>query len=389
PPGPLVLGGQPWEAGAVLDASPAAGRLGVRRGQPLGSAHKLIPEATFLRPDPPAYRAAVEVALEALGDFTPAVEGETDPEAPAFGRILLGVEGLTRLWGDEMTLLRRVEERLASLLPGPPRAGFGNTRFGAAVGAAVGGDVPPGPAGVEAAFLAPLPIRLLPADEVTQARFRLFGLACLGDLARLPRSAVVARFGLAGGELHDLARGLDRRPLVPRRPVERLRAAAELEPPVETLEPLRFVLHRLAGALCEQLAARGAGAARASLELTLDHAPALRLVQALPEPVAVGELVERLLVARLETQPPGAPVTRLILELDGQAPAAATQLGLFVPQSARADRLAWQLAALAIRFGPDRLWQATLRDPEARLAEERTAWVPATEARAGEGQRSP
>ena len=380
PPGPLILGGQPWQVGAVLDASPAAQRLGVRRGQPLGSAHKLAPEATFLDPDPAAYRAAVEAALEALAAFTPAVEGESDPEAPAFGRILLGVEGLTRLWGDEPTLSRRVQGRLARLLPGESRAGFGNTRFGSAAAAAVGRDVPPGPAPVEAAFLAPLPIRLLPADDETQARFQRFGLSRLGDLARLPRSAVVARFGTPGGELHDLARGLDGRPLVPRRPVERLRAEAQLEPPVETLEPLRFVLHRLVGALCAQLAARGAGAAQAALELQLEGAPDLVLRQALPEPVALPDLIERLLVTRLETQPPAAPVVRLGLELDGRAPVAATQLGLFAPQTARADRLAWQLAALAIRFGPDRLWHVALQDPEARLPEERVAWQPATAA---------
>jgi impB/mucB/samB family len=358
----------------VLDASPAAQQLGVRRGQPLGSAHKLAPEATFLDPDPAAYRAAVEAALEALAAFTPAVEGESDPEVPAFGRILLGVEGLAPLWGDEPTLRRRIQERLARRLPGEPRAGFGNTRFGSAAAAAVGRDVPPGPAPVEAAFLAPLPIRLLPADEETQARFQRFGLTRLGDLARLPRSAVVARFGASGGELHDLARGLDGRPLVPRRPVERLRAEAQLEPPVETLEPLRFVLHRLVGALCAQLAARCAGASQASLELQLEGAPDLVLRQALPEPVALPDLIERLLVTRLETQPPAAPVVRLAIELDGRAPVATTQLGLFTLQTARADRLAWQLAALAIRFGPDRLWHVALQDSEARLPEERVAW---------------
>src|SRR5580765_6817253 len=78
---PLVLGGQPWEPGHVLDRSPAAARLGVRPGQPLGSAHKFVPEATFLAADPPAYRAAFETALDALAAFTPSLEGEADPAA--------------------------------------------------------------------------------------------------------------------------------------------------------------------------------------------------------------------------------------------------------------------------------------------------------------------
>ena len=48
PPGPIVLGGQPWTDGTVVDADPLARALGVRRGMPLGSAHRLAPEATFL-----------------------------------------------------------------------------------------------------------------------------------------------------------------------------------------------------------------------------------------------------------------------------------------------------------------------------------------------------
>jgi protein ImuB len=384
---PLVLGGQPWEPGAVLDRSPAAARLGVRPGQPLGSAHKFVPEATFLPADGSAYRAAFEAALDALAAFTPALEGEADPAAPAFGRALLGIEGLDRLWGDETTLAARVAAALEPLLPVAPRAGIGNTRFGAAVAAGLARDatltiIPPGGAGEEAAFLAPLPIGLLPAPQL-QPRLALFGLRRMGELAALPRSAVVARFGTLGGELHDLVRGLDGRPLVPRRPIERLRADAELDPPVEGLESLRFVLHHLAGALCAQLAARGAGAARAILELELEGAAGqgapLRIEQVLPEPVAIAELVERLLVARLEATVLPAPVTRLALELDGTAPQAGTQLGLFTPQSARADRLAWQLAGLAIRFGPQRLWRVALRDPEAPLPEERVAWTAAGE----------
>jgi protein ImuB len=226
---------------------------------------------------------------------------------------------------------------------------------------------------------------MLPGDTAIHDRFRLFGLTTIGAFAALPHSAVVARFGEPGAELHDLARGLDGRPLRPRRPVERLRAEAELEPPVDSLEPIRFVLHSLAGALCEQLAARGAGAARATLGLELEGAAPLRVDQALPEPVAVAEMVERLLLARLEAAPPRSPVTRLVLELHGTAPAAGQQLGLFTPQLARAARLDWQLASLAIRFGEDRLRRAALRDPEAPLAAERFEWVPATDTAADPG----
>jgi hypothetical protein len=213
----------------------------------------------------------------------------------------------------------------------------------------------------------------------------VLGLGSMGQLAALDHSAVVARFGASGAGLHDLVRGMDRRPLRPRRPVERLAAEVELEPPAEELEPLRFVLHHLCGTLCEQLAARGAGAARAALTLTLDRPRSdpepglLEYRQDLPEPSAAAELLERLLMARLEAAPPSVPVEKLALELDGTAPEAGQQLSLFDRQGAHAARLEWQLASLAIRFGEDRILRASTGDVEAGLAERRFEWHDAME----------
>ncbi len=376
----VILGGRPWDPGAVLDRSPAASALGVRRGQPLGTAHSLVPEATFLPLEPARLADPFEEALDALNSLAPAVEGEVDPADPRFGRILIGIEGLARLWGDEASLVRRALAIAEPLLPGSPRAGIGNTRFGAAVAAHIGaGAVPPGGRREEAAFLEPLPLTLLPADAEMQERLRVLGLTTMGQLAALDHSAVVSRFGAAGAAMHDLVRGLDRRPLRPRRPVEHLTADVELEPPVEELEPLRFVLHHLCSTLCEQLAARGAGAARATLTLTLERSPGaevppLEYRQALPEPSAAAELLERLLMARLEAAPPSAAVGRLALQLDGTAPEAGQQLTLFSRQGAHAARLEWQLASLAIRFGSDRILRAVTGDVEAALAERRFDW---------------
>ena len=109
-PGPqeaVVLGGRPWDPASVVDHSPAAGALGVRRGQPLGVAHSLAPDAVFLPFDGAAIRGPLEATLETVAGLAPAVESEADPASPAFGRILMGIEGLARLWGDESSLVGR------------------------------------------------------------------------------------------------------------------------------------------------------------------------------------------------------------------------------------------------------------------------------------------
>jgi protein ImuB len=389
PNGPIVLGGQPWAAGSVIDASPEAEALGVRRGMALGNAHRLAPEATFLDPDQAADSAAIEAALECLATFSPGIAGTTEVDDPAFGRVEVQVDGLDRLWGPEPILVERITMALQDVLPGPPRAGIAGTRFAAMIAASVPHPnfdskqpliVPPGG---EAAFLGPLPATLLTTDPEVRGRLARFGLRTIGAIAELPRTALVARFGAEGERLHARARGEETDPFRPRRAPERMTLALPIDPPVDGLESLRFVLHRLAGALADQLLARGAATARVRLRLELDRtfAPegtptAQTIAQRLPEPTAEAEAIERLLLARLERTPPPAPVARLELELGDVAPAAGQQLTLFVPQAARVTRLGWQLARLALTFGEDRIRTVELTDPEMPLPEARWSWRP-------------
>jgi impB/mucB/samB family len=383
PTGPLVLGGQPWTDGTVIDADRAARGLGVRRGMPLGSAHRLAPEATFLDPQPDADRDAVEAAFAALAVFSPGLAGVSDAADPAFGLLEVQVDGLERLWGPEPVLAERLAAAVARVLPGSPRIGVAGTRFATTVAAGHAAPRRPVvvPGGGDAAFLAPLPAGLLTPDADVRARLRRFGLRQIGPVAELARSALVARFGAEGERIHARARGEEIVPFRPRRAPERLLLALPIEPSVADLEPLRFVLRRVAGALADQLLARGAAAAVAWLRLELDlsfarsDAPAqLAIEQRFPEPTAEAEAIERLLLARLERTPPPAPVARLELELDGVAPATGQQLPLFVPQAARNARLGWQLARLALTYGEDRVRRAVVVDPDAPIAERRWRW---------------
>ena len=389
PTGPLVLGGRPWDPGPVIDASPDARALGVRRGMPLGSAHRLVPEATFIDPDPDADRATVEAAFETLGAFSPGIAGTADPLDAAFGLFEVQVDGLEALWGTEPVLVDRLAAALGKALAGEGsddiRAGIAGTRFAATVAAVLARPDAPNlvPPGGEAAFLAPHPSGLLTQDPDVRARLTRFGLRRIGAVAELDRTALVARFGEEGARIHARARGMELEPFRPRHAPERLVLGLPIEPAAEDLEPLRFVLHRLATALTDQLTARGLAAARARLHLDLDLAFALAgtqgevdVEQRFPEPTADAEAIERLLFARLERTPPPAAVARLVLELDGTAPAVGQQLPLFTPQAARGARLEWQLARLALTFGEDRVRRVEVTDPEAPLPETRWAWRP-------------
>ena len=194
PVGPVVLGGKPWTNGTVLDADPAARALGVRRGMPLGSAHRLAPEATFLDAEPEADRAEPAAAFARRAAFRPAIAGTSEPADVAFGLLEAQIDGLAGLWGPEPALAERIGAALDALLAGAPKAGIAGTRFAATVAAlaAEPGRLVAVPAGAEAAFLEPLPASLLSPDPDVRARLRRFGLRRIGQVGELATSALNA-----------------------------------------------------------------------------------------------------------------------------------------------------------------------------------------------------
>ena len=63
------------------------------------------------------------------------------------------------------------------------------------------------------------------------------------------------------------------------------------------------------------------------------------------------------------------------LQFDGVLPASGDQLTLLGARSPRVDRLAWSTAAIAIRYGADRVVHAEIVDPDDARPERRTRLV--------------
>jgi len=110
------------------------------------------------------------------------------------------------------------------------------------------------------------------ATAVHLETFRRWGLTMLGEIAALPSIDLSERMGQEGLVLQQLARGVDRTPLVPDPGVPRFVQSMELEWPIDALEPLSFVFARLLDPLSAALerADRGAAALRLDLRLVED-----------------------------------------------------------------------------------------------------------------------
>ena len=329
---------------------------------------------------PEGEQALFEAMLDRLDDLSPRIE------AIDRGVALLDITGLGALLGEERRIAARAVVLARGVAPLPVRAGVGDNRWLAVLAARLARPQRPEakaafqaiPARGGTTVLAPLSLDLLPADPATRARFSLFGLTSMGQLAALPRSAVGAQFGVGGERLQQLARGQDSRPLVPRRRPERLASHTTFEPPAQGITEIALALRRLAAELCEALRARHLAPGRATLTLRLEDALPLNIELAFPEPALEPDWIARLLIGRLEqvsrARQPSEEEPRIVaigLGFDRLADPAARQLPAFEARVGRWEELRWSLERLTMRFGEGRLWRAVHDRPSASLAERR------------------
>ncbi|HEY8676112.1 MAG TPA: hypothetical protein VIO13_09130 [Candidatus Dormibacteraeota bacterium] len=365
----VIVGGAPELRLPVLAASTAAAAAGVRGGQPLRQAQQLCPQAAFVSVDGgDVERLRADVAA-ALGAISPAVEAGDEESC-------CDLSGSHVAYPDEGRWAAAIARALMKTLDGElPAIGVGSTRFVARMAALASEPrrVRRIPAGAEAAFLAPLPLGMLPVDPAIGARLAALGLDCLGAVANLSPVELQRQFGAEGLVLHRHCRGEDEGTLTndcgPRRAVERV----VLDGAVGDLEVLRFAAHRCATDLGDQLRSRGLVAVAVALVLELEEAPAVRV--AAPPPLPAGnaaELWTAVLALLGELRPP-APVSALRLEVELRG-AAGRQADLWRGGDAERELVLAAAARLQRRYGETALRRPRLAVDPGDLPERRFLW---------------
>ncbi|MCL4243160.1 MAG: DNA polymerase IV [Dehalococcoidia bacterium] len=202
---PVVVAGGLGNRGVVSTASYEARRFGVRSALPVSQARRLCPHAVFLETDFAYYAQASQRFHAILRDFTPVVEPAGADEA------YLDVAGSEALFGPPEAIARTIRRRVHDEIGINASVGVSINKLVSKV--ASDAAKPDGlvvvPAGTEAAFLAPRPIRDLPmVGKKTAEVLSGLGIHTIGDIARTPESALVARFGAHGAELRARALGI-------------------------------------------------------------------------------------------------------------------------------------------------------------------------------------
>lgn len=348
------------------------------------AAWAIAPQLRALPRDAAAEREALEAVAAWACQFTSRVSLEP-PQA-----MLLEVEGSLRLFGGTARFMARLRSGLAQL------------GFEALLAA--------GPTARAALWLArgtgecleALPVDVIDVAPEARALLRRIGIGTLGELMRLPRAGVAARFGRR--LLGDLDRALGRA-AEPRDffvPPERFSAKLELPTPVMEAERVLFAAHRLLLQLEGFLAARQAGVRGFRLSLRhhgvqptridigfaaprRDAAHGLRLLRERLARIALASPAEaiRLETARL------APLPGVTPDLLGDARSAAEDWERLTERlQARLGGALVHGLAVHAEHRPERAWRATGGSDQAAVHAPpgpRPLWLLEPARRLGEG----
>jgi DNA polymerase-4 len=221
----------------VCAASYEARRFGVRSAMPAVRAKRLCPDAVFLPPDFPRYRAVSREVREIFKRHTDLVEPLSLDEA-----YLDVTENKTGL-PTATRVARTIREQIRDELKLTASAGVAPNKFLAKV--ASDWRKPDGlfviqPDEVDS-FLFPLPVGRLPGvGKVTEEKLKEFQIQTVGDLRKLDLSLLQGRFGNYGARLYELARGIDKSEVVPDRPTKSVSAedTFEHDVPLTATEPM-------------------------------------------------------------------------------------------------------------------------------------------------------
>lgn len=267
----------------IAALNPLAMPLGLQVGQPLADARGCVPELPAFPHDPLADAALLTRLAAICGDYTPSVQCD-----PPQG-LLLDVTGCAHLHGGEQGLRDHLAARIeAERLT--VQAALAGTPHGARALARFGGE-----------NIAALPLAALDVAEDAIHVLSRAGFRRIGDLTRVPRTALSARVGaIVVTQLARLLGEEDAR-IVPRRRRGRIFAEQRFAEPISRTDDVLDVIEGLLDRAAVQLAERGEGGRKFLVRLHRSDGHIAALEVETGAPTRDPALVLRLLRERIDS----------------------------------------------------------------------------------------
>ncbi len=245
---PIGVGGSPAQRGVLTTCNYEARVFGIHSAMPTFMALRRCPKLIVLPPRFDVYHRESLVIREIMHRFTPMVETlsldeaylDVTPHATAPSALALTIRELifdaTQLTASAGIGPNKLVAKIASEMKKP------------------NGQVEVKPENVPE-FMAPLPVRKLwGIGQVAEEKLERAGVRTCGDMQRFSRAELHQLFGRFGGELYELCRGIDHRPVEPNRERKSLSTEQTFNKDLQTLEECEEKLDELFGELAAELA---------------------------------------------------------------------------------------------------------------------------------------
>lgn len=370
---PVVVGGSPDKRGVVAAASYEARRYGVRSAMPSAQAARLLPpEAIWTRGDFARYGEMSARVFSIFDSFTPEVQGASIDEA------YLDVTPAAddRYPIDLAAAIQEAVDRLGLSCS----IGVASNKTVAKI--ASDRDKPHGitvvPPGTEAAFLAPLPVSVMPGiGPATSRRLSALGVRTLGDLAAMDLDTARQVFGTHGPDAVRRAQGYDDRPVRVRDEVKSVSNERTFATDIRDRTEVREAVSALADQVATRLRRKGLSGRTVHLKLRYGDFSTKTAQTTLGGSTDSERVVEAAALGLLEQAwSPGVGVRLLGVGVSGFG-AASRQLELLGEDEGTEDerrrRIRGAVDELRERFGEDAVRFGTKpgrRDPKARYGPE-------------------
>lgn len=335
---PILVGGRPESRGVVATASYAAREYGIHSAMPMAQAVRLCPHAIVLAPRFDVYRRYSQRVMTILRETTTSLEKVSIDEA--YLDLTEEVHDAERRqsadkrpsWEQAVETARRIQERVRDELSLSASLGVATNKLVAKV--ASDHDKPGGLTvvrpGDEAAFLAPLPVRVIwGVGPVTAEKLARMGVTTVGDLACLSKRTLEARFGSHGASMARRARGIDTRPICTEHQRKSVSRETTFSQDLKAWDDLKRHLWRLSQSVADRLERAGLVAGTIAIKLRYEDFETLSRQMSLDVPTDEEvRIYHAALVLLKQTWDRGRPVRLLGVGGDHLGPPTG-QLPLF------------------------------------------------------------
>ena len=273
---PVIIAPEGAARAVVYDMSEEAFQAGVSKHMPLGRALRRCQDARVLPPRPERYRQAMVRMLKTALPYSPLIEPGDDD-----GHLFVDVSGSSRLLGPPEDVAWRLGRHIRKDMDLAPIWSLATSKLVAKTATRLVkplGEYIVEP-GDEAAFLAPLPLFLVPGIEPFElARLNDFNITRVFEANRLNADQLQTIVGQRGTFIHDRLQGVDPSPVRPvDQPSPKIVESVEFGDDTNHRTQLERCLYRLVEQAGRRL--RQQALATRRIGLVLEHTDGVRRIR--------------------------------------------------------------------------------------------------------------